>query len=293
MSFDRISWSSDEKRVPITSKVRFTTAGLPWAGFSLEEALTDRGVVKNSYIEKPSAFVCTEGGGISEWTHEGVTNRRKVGQGTVCLISPSYEFERSFTSSEWAYCGVQLDPDKFRRHAPAHAQALERLDREFGYDQDATLATLLIQLCAEAKAGCPTGELYAESLSLALLSYIVRRYASSSLPPSRAGLRPIHKRLIIEYIESNLDQPLSLAELADQIGCSSAHFSHSFRNEFGLSPYQYILAKRIARAKELLLGTDAPIGSIAMDLGFSSHSHFTKSFRAQTGQKPSEFRFSR
>lgn len=63
-----------------------------------------------------------------------------------------------------------------------------------------------------------------------------------------------------------------------------------FREAYGASPHQYILAKRVERAKALLLATDLPIAEIALETGFSSQSHLTTAFGRFTGVPPAEFR---
>jgi AraC family transcriptional regulator len=63
-----------------------------------------------------------------------------------------------------------------------------------------------------------------------------------------------------------------------------------FRESFGLPPHQYLLARRLVRARELLRSTRLPFGDIALDCGFASASHFSNRFRQAIGATPGEYR---
>lgn len=93
-----------------------------------------------------------------------------------------------------------------------------------------------------------------------------------------------------DYIESHTDQPLSLGILAKQTGYSESHLSRKFKREMGVSVTAYIQYARVERAKFLLSSTDDPISKIALDLHFSSGSHFSDVFQSVTGKKPQQFR---
>ncbi|MFC3694607.1 helix-turn-helix transcriptional regulator [Chenggangzhangella methanolivorans] len=290
MTFNRILRLSERGRTPLTSNAHFTTAALPWAGFDMEVAVTDPGTVRNFTIEKPAVFVCTAGEGDNEWLHDGVVERRHITPGTVCLSSPHYKIQQSIISDEWEYCGVQFDAGLFQHTAPEQSEAIQNMDLNQRYNNDYNLATIILQMRNEARSGCRSGRLYAESLSLALLSYICAAYVRQVSKPGRVCLRPNQARLIKDFIEEHLDAHISLHSMARLVGLSASHFSRAFRASFGVSPYRYVLDTRLRRAKEVLSLTDTPIASIAIDLGFYSHSHFSERFRAQTGQTPAEFR---
>ena len=82
----------------------------------------------------------------------------------------------------------------------------------------------------------------------------------------------------------------SLATLARSVESSPFHLTRMFRKQLGVPLHRYLLGSRIARSLDLLLDTNLDITSIALDLGFSSHSHFTSAFRRMVGAPPSDFR---
>jgi len=90
----------------------------------------------------------------------------------------------------------------------------------------------------------------------------------------------------IDFIEENLDdRSLTIEQIAKSINLSPFYFTRSFKKEFGISPYQFIINKRLERAKKLLRG-DFPIAEIAYMCGFSDQSHLTRVFKKYFGFTP-------
>ncbi|WKG04303.1 helix-turn-helix domain-containing protein [Mycolicibacterium sp. HK-90] len=95
---------------------------------------------------------------------------------------------------------------------------------------------------------------------------------------------------VVEYLEDNLDSDISLSGLADHMGVTRDQLARTFRDTFHTSPHQYLLDRRIRRAKQLLVHTSRSIAEISKDAGFSTPSHFATTFRARTGTTPSQYR---
>jgi AraC family transcriptional regulator, glycine betaine-responsive activator len=91
-------------------------------------------------------------------------------------------------------------------------------------------------------------------------------------------------------MEANVEEPLSLDELARMTEVSQRQLQRLFRRSLGLTPLQYYLNLRLRRARELLLQTDLPIMRITLACGFRSPAHFSKSYRAVFGHAPSRQR---
>ena len=90
--------------------------------------------------------------------------------------------------------------------------------------------------------------------------------------------------------EANLEGDLSIERMAAIARRSRFHFARSFRQAVGQSPHRYVSAKRLERAKALLMHGDRPLVDIALALSFSSQANFTKAFTQATGQAPGQFR---
>jgi AraC family transcriptional regulator len=208
----------------------------------------------------------------------------------VCIRSPRYEIDEARISNPWHFLALQLDTDKFRHHAPKEVDAIESSLVPFLFTEDSAIASLMTAMHAEAEAGCPSGALYAESLSLALLSYLTGRHTDRQPGRDRTGLSLAQKRRVVELIKENLDKDVAVSDLAAAVGVSAAHFSRLFKGSFGVAPHRFIMWERVARAKELLAQSHWSVGYIGVELGFSSHSHFTKVFHSFVGVTPRQFR---
>jgi AraC family transcriptional regulator len=95
---------------------------------------------------------------------------------------------------------------------------------------------------------------------------------------------------VVDYIEQNLDQDIGLEELSSNVDMTPDYLCRAFRKAVGMPPYRCLLGRRIERAKELLRSTDRSLTDIALEVGFSSHSHFTSAFRAAVGYTPANYR---
>ncbi|MEM7410441.1 MAG: AraC family transcriptional regulator [Myxococcota bacterium] len=102
-----------------------------------------------------------------------------------------------------------------------------------------------------------------------------------------------HKRGIsevLDYIAAHFSEPLSLDDLAQVAELSRFQFSRTFHEEIGMSPYQYVLERRLSNARELLANGDDPLADVALASGFSSQSHMTDHFSRKLGVTPARFR---
>ncbi len=147
----------------------------------------------------------------------------------------------------------------------------------------------------ELTDGGAAGRLFAEHIGILVTAHLFRRYSDGvgrSTPP-KGGLGAYRLRRVIDYIEANLSDDLTIATLAGVADRSLHHFSEAFRQSTGVQPHRYVLMRRIERAKVLLLSTDMPIIQIALEVGFSTHSHFGHAFRDATGVTPLRFRLDR
>jgi AraC family transcriptional regulator len=156
---------------------------------------------------------------------------------------------------------------------------------------DPVIQQLALALKLEIQTGCMSGKLYGELLGTALAARLVQNYAvSKPLFESKAhGLPQSQLKRVIDYIKANLTKDLSILDLAILTGMSESHFSRSFRQSVGISPYQYLMQQRVERAKQLLEQQSIAISSIALDCGFANQTHLTKVFRQMTGMTPKAY----
>ncbi|KTC63300.1 AraC family transcriptional regulator, partial [Pseudomonas fluorescens ABAC62] len=162
--------------------------------------------------------------------------------------------------------------------------------RESTFLEDESQARRFHQLIAlnwqEPAERLLTSSLAHEMLSHALLSQVGVREGLRV----KGGLAAHQRRRLVEYIEQHLEDPISLGQLAGLCALSEYHFARMFRQSFGLPPHQYLLARRLARARQLLRSHAPPLGEIALLCGFSSASHLSHRFRQAMGATPGEYR---
>ena len=136
-----------------------------------------------------------------------------------------------------------------------------------------------------ALSDTPYRKLIAQSAVIELLTYLI----DAEKQQQQIELcSPVYKALKI--MEKEIEESISLQKIADSIHVSLSHFHKIFRQEMGISPYDYILHRKIERAKKLLIDPVIPITEIAFRLGFPSSQHFATLFKKITAQTPSAFR---
>lgn len=125
-------------------------------------------------------------------------------------------------------------------------------------------------------------------LQAKLLELIYLMGRCNGLSGSRGGLNPIVSK-VSEYIDSHIQENPSLDEMALHLNVNPIYMHRLFSATMGKSPHRYLLEKKLALAKQLLLSTDKSCAEIALETGFSSQSYFNYTFRREEGMTPSEF----
>jgi len=97
-------------------------------------------------------------------------------------------------------------------------------------------------------------------------------------------------RKIRELIHAKIEDELSLDEMAESVGLSTAHFARMFRKSTGQTPHQFVLRQRLERAKTMLCAPDARVLDVAVACGFKTQQHFAQVFRDLWGVSPTEYR---
>jgi AraC family transcriptional regulator len=158
--------------------------------------------------------------------------------------------------------------------------------------RDPQLEAIAMLLLTELKQENLGARLYIDSLANVLAVRLLRQCSDSKshLSVYEGGLPQRQLLQVSEYIHEHLNQDIKLADLAGLIGMSQFHFSHLFKQAIGTSPHQYLLQQRIEQAKLLLKQSDRSIMDIALECGFNSHSHLSKTFRQLTGITPKAYR---
>lgn len=181
---------------------------------------------------------------------------------------------------------------------------LKRVAKELGHDpdgieirnrfqvRDTQLENIGWALKEEMECGYPSGQLYFDSLAAAVTTRLIRYHSSKSVDVKRPNKRLSDRRLrqVFVYIEDNLAENIALSDLAAVVGLSVSHFNVLFREAVGLSPHQYLIRRRIERAKDLLGEGKLSISQIATESGFAHQSHLARHMRRMLGVAPKALR---
>jgi AraC family transcriptional regulator len=129
---------------------------------------------------------------------------------------------------------------------------------------------------AEMVAGSPSGRLFLDSVEQAMAVTLVNGHAVKHRPVQiyRGGLASARLRKIRELVHAKMEDDLSLDEMAQSVGLSTAHFARMFRKSTGQTPHQFVLRQRVERAKAMLRAPGARVLDVAVTCGFKTQQHF-------------------
>jgi AraC family transcriptional regulator len=189
-------------------------------------------------------------------------------------------------SSELDFLALEFPPDAFEEHLGARGD-LGRLHT--GCHRDELVMQLVERLWQESVEGLTSLE--ADGLRMALMILLVRASQADFRKPYRLGIISKHRlSRLLEYVENHLADDFSMADLGRATGCTITAITSGLRAATGCSPWQFVLLRRVERAKSLLTSSQRPMSEIAFECGFSSSQHFATAFKKQVGTTPSVYR---
>jgi transcriptional regulator GlxA family with amidase domain len=134
--------------------------------------------------------------------------------------------------------------------------------------------------------------LYLGSMSLAVRDHIAEAYGdfTKKAVSNRLGLTARQLRHALEYIEANLSQDVSLADVANASATSVSSLTRGFKTSLSISPHRWVLNQRIALAQRLIYESAIPLNEVAASCGFADQSHLTRVFMRNIGSSPAVWR---
>jgi AraC family transcriptional regulator len=134
--------------------------------------------------------------------------------------------------------------------------------------------------------------LFVDHIALAFYAHIMRAYGTASVPDDATpgGLSPWQLRRVLEFLGAHINGDPTIAELARECGLSSGYFARAFRKTTRVTPHQWLIRKRVDRARELLLENGPRLADIALACGFVDQSHFSRVFARLEGNSPGRWR---
>jgi AraC family transcriptional regulator len=171
----------------------------------------------------------------------------------------------------------------------AYGEVELRPSRKFA---DPRLSAMVAAVHAEMVAGFPSGRLFLDSVEQAMAVTLVNGHAVRHRPAQiyRGGLGSGRLRKIKELVHAKMEDDLSLDDMAQSVGLSTAHFARMFRKSTGETPHQFVQRQRLERAKAMLRAPDTRVLDVAIACGFKTQQHFAQVFRDVLGVSPTEYR---
>ena len=159
--------------------------------------------------------------------------------------------------------------------------------------EDPVSARLLELLSREAGQSDPSSRLFVEQAVDLLCTQLIRghsSYGTLAVEQPRRGLADWQVRKVTAYMRDNLEEEISLEDLAGLLSLSRFHFATAFRMATGRTPHDWLVGERIERAQEMLRDPQMPVTEVALAVGYQTPSSFAAAFRKALSVTPSEFR---
>jgi AraC family transcriptional regulator len=240
----------------------------------------------------PIVLFVLKGAAQLEWRRGNRFSRLGVKPGDV-LVAPPCDFNRlrSNLAIEVLCCPVDLEilREMAEQGWPPGGSAFEIVEGVNRSDEE--LWALGRRLADQLLAPIPGSRVYAQAIQTQVAIHLLWNYSTLPRPgESDEALADHRLRQVVEYIQQNLGEDVSLDTLAGVAGLSPNYFLGAFRQATGRTPHRYVTELRIARACELLHDPRRPISEVSLAVGFSSQSHMTEVFRRTMNTTPAAYR---
>ena len=293
--FDKLEFTSDQTHG--FSEAHFSEVSLSSAGLGWTSAFVSR-QRENPYDQSfearrdPLVSFVLNGPVPFTRTVNGISLEKKFVPGTFGIVPAGAPFDARADKpleSLQLYVRQEIVEEIAIEIAKGDPERVEIIP-EFGA-ADPLLEQLAFAIYEAAQESSPCSKHYADHLGRAFAARLVQKHSTATIQSSRPkGLSERQLQRVSEYVEANLGMELSLSDLAKVSNLSPSHFAKLFKKSTGCSPYQFLMRRRIERARHLLTSTNATIGQIAIDCGFGDQMHLTLTFKKMTGATPATFR---
>lgn len=212
-----------------------------------------------------------------------------VPSGSIALINPDeVHTGEAAGAGEWNYCGFYPRTELLQS---LYAESMDSAaTRPLVFDRLVVENPLMAQrlIAAATMSEADDGALAQESQLIEVLTDLIRLHAAPRRRSTIAATNSKAARVAREYIHAHTFESITLSQLANvgQIGRSSV--IRAFRREYGMAPYEYLVALRVAHARRLLERGIAPV-QVALICGFTDQSHLNRHFRRVVGVPPGAY----
>jgi AraC family transcriptional regulator len=282
-----------------TSVLMRSSAGLGWSAISAE--LRSHGISETPAIVPQNVELCLTIAGNDEGLviRSGAGQRQETRPSTGAIwLSPVGVGDNVITIKAPipTTLHLYLPTALFRRladdfnlpGAPAHSI------RYVAGVRDEVINQIGLSIISAMTHETAAGRMFVEAASATLAARLLQAYCdsggSTSYEPAAHHLDQARLRRVLDYISMNIDQEITLAQLAAVAGLSVFHFARTFTRAMGVSPHRYVSRMRLENAMADIAAGKLSLAEIAFNAGFSSQASFTRAFCRISGLTPGEYR---
>ncbi|MEO1017118.1 MAG: AraC family transcriptional regulator [Pseudomonadota bacterium] len=251
-----------------------------------------------SYLSMPPTTVCDEISisrpfaiDFSFSAHDAVLVRRPGGKTTRRRVPPGSGGVTGGDGLAWVrvpepYECVEIVPDSALLGSVTDELRCPDASglAEISGQRDPVLWAAATRVRSHVRGGLPLSDIEAESLARSLVAHLMCEYLG--VKPRRVNARPLDRRRlerVSDYIDAHLHQPITISTLADIAAMSPFHFAKTFKATTGLAPHAFVTARRMQRARKLLLSGTFKKKEVARQVGYHNVNHFKRMLRIYFG----------
>ncbi|SES85357.1 helix-turn-helix domain-containing protein [Thalassotalea agarivorans] len=273
-------------------EIEVSSAGLNWQGVILEKGCSPHFYPNNVYT--PYFYFALALDQELSWQVEtpGGMQALKSAPGNIWINPPATPFTHDIAEPCY-FIILAIEEDTLLAQSPFNltGKSLQFLNN---YNvEDDTIKGIIELFFLDAKAGGQNGSAFVSNLLSLLASHYIKHYSNYlDLAESKTTVSKFdasHIQKIDNYIENNLGTNVSIDELAQQVHCSKFHFLREFKKLMSVTPYQYLISKRLEAAKTMMTNGTTNIAEVAHATGFNDQAHFTRAFKTQFEQTPGQY----
>ncbi|CCN71703.1 helix-turn-helix transcriptional regulator [Vibrio nigripulchritudo] len=272
--------------------IEFSSHALPWEGVILEKGQSPHFYPQNVFT--PYFYFALALDKELTWNVKAGENLTSIKAVTddIWINPPNTPFTHDI-SEPCHFVILAIEEKQLLDNCPLN---ISKLDLTFlnNYNvSDPTIKGIMDLFIMEVKSNGRNGMSYLKSLLSLLSGYYIQNYSNyqdlqnARLSNSKLGSDQLDK--IDRYIDENIGAPISIDDFADLLHCSKFYFLREFKKLAGVTPYQYLMNKRLEQAKSALQSGSTNLAMLSNELGFNDQSHFTRTFKAHFGVTPGQY----
>ncbi|WCE31523.1 helix-turn-helix transcriptional regulator [Vibrio sp. SCSIO 43137] len=273
-------------------EIEFSNHGLDWSGILVEKGSSPHFYPKNVYT--PYFYFALALDKDLNWSVEkdGTLADLKTSPGNIWINPPKTPFSHNIAEPCY-FIILAIEEQEFLSHCPLNLEGIELQFLNNYNVLDETIKGIIELFILETKAKGRNGKAYLNSLVSLLSTHYIQNYSNyfdlknNRIAASKFDQKQVDK--IDLYIEENIGTNIAVDDLADLLGCSKFYFLREFKKLIGVTPYQYLMNKRLEKARAALSSGSVNIALTAYELGFNDQSHFTRAFKNYFGMTPGQF----